>query len=368
MRVRSGGQNVASVAFDDDGPSDSTGASIVRLDSSSAFPQVVATHFTGGAHCCTVMKVLTFIAGRWEVVNVGEFDSGGPQIEDLNGDGSAELVGKDDSFDYAFASYAESYAPPKILRLVGDHIVDVSSSSEFKRPILQMLLANQGLATPDMWRDNGFLAGWVAHSALIGSGGDAWRRMLDLYNRDSDWDLSVCAVPMKGLEPCPENAKRFRDFPTALREHLAKNGYNLDGIVASAQTISPSFDCHKARTPTEFEICRSPRLAELDNILAAGYAFLKSTQGRPAADVIGVPYWRLIAQCVGDAACIAQRQSEEISALAAAGAPVSLPPWALAPASRPQPESNESSARAAITPGADSAKRDPGTERHAHAP
>ena len=53
------------------------------------------------------MKVLTFVDGRWETVNVGEFDSDGPQIEDLNGDGAVELVGKDESFDYAFASYAE---------------------------------------------------------------------------------------------------------------------------------------------------------------------------------------------------------------------------------------------------------------------
>src|SRR5271165_3193576 len=99
VRVRSGGRDVASAAFNDDGPYNATGASIARLDASSPFPQVVATHFTGGAHCCTVMKLLTFVDGRWETVNVGEFDSDGPQIEDLNGDGAAELVGKDDSFD-----------------------------------------------------------------------------------------------------------------------------------------------------------------------------------------------------------------------------------------------------------------------------
>ena len=88
-----------------------------------------------------------------------------------------------------------------------------------------MLLANQGLATPDEWRDNGFLAGWVAHNFLVGNGADAWRKMLDLYNRNSDWDLSVCTVPVQGYDPCPEYAKRRRDFPTALREHLARNGY-----------------------------------------------------------------------------------------------------------------------------------------------
>src|SRR5277367_3381090 len=118
---------------------------------------------------------------------------------------------------------------------------------------------------------------------------------LGLYNRNSDWDLSVCTIPTKGFDPCPENAKRFRDFPTALREHLVANGYNLTGIGGvPAATVSPSFDCNKARTPTEIEICRSPRLAELDNVLAAGYAFIKATQGRPAADVIGIPHWKLI--------------------------------------------------------------------------
>ena len=198
--------------FDDQGPYNPTAAHIARLDGSSPFPQVVVTHFTGGAHCCTDMTVLTFVDGRWQTVDVGEFDSDGPRIEDLNGDGAAELVGKDDSFDYAFASYAASYAPPKVLRLAGARIVDASHNPEFRRPILQMLLANQGLATPDEWRDNGFLGGWVAHNALVGNGAEAWRRMLDLYDRNSDWDLSVCAIATKGGEPCPDYAKRRRDF------------------------------------------------------------------------------------------------------------------------------------------------------------
>jgi hypothetical protein len=154
------------------------------------------------------MKVVTFANGRWETLNVGEFDSDGPEIEDLNGDGSVELVGNDDSFDYAFASYAETHAPPKIFRLVVSRILNVSHSPEFRRPILQMLLADQGLATPDRWRDNGFLGGWVAHNALIGNGADAWVKMLQLYDRNSDWDLSVCTVATKGYDPCPEYPKR----------------------------------------------------------------------------------------------------------------------------------------------------------------
>ena len=62
----------------------------------------------------------------------------------------------------------------------------------------------------------------------------------------------------------------------------------------AANAGSPSFDCNKARLPDEFAICSSSQLAELDNLVAAGYAFLKSTQGRPAADQVGIPFWRLL--------------------------------------------------------------------------
>ena len=76
----------------------------------------------------------------------------------------------------------------------------------------------------------------------------------------------------------------------------------------------------------------------MDNILAYSYAFIKTTQGLPAADAIGIPYWKQIAQCDGDDACISRQQSDEISALALAGAPVALPPWASAPATDAAPQ------------------------------
>ena len=340
VRVRLGDRDVASAVFEDSDSVDATSAEIAWLDRSSAFPQVIATHYTGGAHCCTQMKVAAAVGGSWQVINVGEFDGDGPQIEDINGDGSAELSGFDNSFNYAFASYAESYSPPKFLRLAGTRILDVSLSAEFQRPIRQMLLATEGLATQVDWHDNGFLAGWVAQNAMVGNGAEAWRRMLGLYNRNSDWDLSVCTIAVADSAPCPEYAKRQRDFPTALREHLAKNKYILDGTVSAAiQTIQPSFDCAKARSPTDVAICRSPRLAQQDTVVAAGYAFIKSTRGLPAADAIGAPYWRMIQQCGGVDECIANGQSEEISALAAAGAPVSLPTSAATLSTPPQPAS-----------------------------
>ena len=298
VRVRSGGNDVATVTFDDNDnePPTSASAVIARLDPASPFPQVVASHFTGGAHCCTDMRILTFTGDRWQVVKLGQYDAGGPTVTDLNGDGSSELVGSDNSFKYAFASYAESYSPPMFLRLTGARVENVTRAAEFQRPIRQILLAVEGTIDADYWKDNGFLGGWVAHKSLLGEGADAWRRMLELYNRNSDWDLTVCMVATQGADPCPDNAKRNRDFPTALREHLAKGGYDLTGIGNAPAAVRPSFDCNKARTASELEICRTADLAELDNILAAGYAFIKTTRGRPAADAIGIPYWKMIAK------------------------------------------------------------------------
>ena len=97
----------------------------------------------------------------------------------------------------------------------------------------------------------------------------------------------------------------------------------LYGSGANAQ--SPSFDCNKARLPDEFAICGTPELAELDNLVAAAYGYLKSTRGRPFADQIGIPFWRLRQACQSDANCIRQRQIEAIGAYQAAGAPVLLP-------------------------------------------
>ena len=121
-------------------------------------------------------------------------------------------------------------------------------------------------------------------------------------------------------------------------------------VANPTHAATPSFDCAKARSATEIQICRSSQLAELDSVLAAGYTFLKSTRGRPAADQIGIPYWRLIGQCEGDQKCIGRRQIAEIAALRAAGAPISLPAWAesngtvsLNPAIEPKAKADQAS-------------------------
>lgn len=241
ISVRADGRQVSELSFENSSTANSVGAEIAKLDPSSPFPQVVATNFSGGAHCCTEMTVVTFTDNNWRTIKVGGFDGGGPAIEDLNGDGNAEFVGKDDSFNYAFASYAESYAPPIIFRLVGREIKNVTRSPEFRRPIEQLLLIRQRAATFDVWTDNGFLAGWVAHKTLLGEGAPAWQQMLQSYNRNSDWDLTECAIAMKNGDPCPPAYQRHPDFPTALKNKMTAAGYDVAGLTdPSAAAPAPN--------------------------------------------------------------------------------------------------------------------------------
>jgi uncharacterized protein/Flp pilus assembly protein TadD/predicted aspartyl protease len=92
-----------------------------------------------------------------------------------------------------------------------------------------------------------------------------------------------------------------------------------------ACAASPSFDCGKARFPDEITICRTPELADFDSIIAAAYAYLKSTRGRAYADQVGIPFWRLRQTCQYDPGCIRQVQIQAISAYQAAGASISVP-------------------------------------------
>jgi uncharacterized protein len=98
-------------------------------------------------------------------------------------------------------------------------------------------------------------------------------------------------------------------------------------LLGSHADAGPSFNCNLARMPSEIQICQNPRLSELDNVLAAGYNFIKATRGLQAADAIGIPHWRHVGQCEWDRNCIAHRQIEEIVAFRDVGAPISLPDW-----------------------------------------
>ncbi len=202
---------------------------LVRLEPNSPMPQVVFTYFWQGAHCCTVTKIASLGQGQaWHVVEGEALDgAGGYLFEDIEKAGFSYLLSNDQSFYYAFDSYAGSAAPLRIHQLVGDKLVDVTTQAKFRHRLLQSLYALEEGANEDSWHSNGFLAGWVAAAILVDRGKEAWVKMLANYDHHSDFGPEKCTdnVP---LERCPEGKKVRLAFPWALRQFLHERNYIAD--------------------------------------------------------------------------------------------------------------------------------------------
>ncbi|WP_161915326.1 serine protease [Methylosinus sp. C49] len=219
----------------------SSRARIIKLDPSSPTPQVVFSYFWGGAHCCTVTKIATTDpgTGKWRIIDAQTLDGDGYSFEDIDGDGAVELLSNDNSFLYAFDSYAASATPPKVFRLSGGTLRDVTLDATSRPYLRRALKRMEGWATqsPEMWGSNGFLAGWVAAKAQLGEFDEAWRQMQKSHDRNSEWPLKECLLPVS-IDRCPDGKKRNVSFPDALRAHLLKNSYFSSPPAPSAETHS----------------------------------------------------------------------------------------------------------------------------------
>ena len=207
-------------------------ATIVRLDPASPIPQIAFTYFTQGAHCCTATRFATLDRNDiWHVVDGQNLDGdGGYLFEDLEGKGYADLITIDNAFLYAFDSYAGSNAPTTIHRLEGDKLVNVTRDPQFQHTLIQDLdtqEAEAGSPDRDSWHSNGFLAGWVASSILVGRGPSAWTKMLSNWDRTSDFGPERCLTGAP-VDSCPKGKTDRIPFPVALRGFLVKRGYVSD--------------------------------------------------------------------------------------------------------------------------------------------
>jgi serine protease Do len=203
-------------------------AGLLALDPTSLHPQLVFTRFTGGAHCCTQTWIATQpkSAAGWTLVDGGILDGGGYGFEDLDGDGTLEIRHVDNSFLYAFDSYAGSFAPVRIKQLRGNQLIDVSNSLAMK-PILKRDLARmefEAKLAPDLWKSNGFLAGWVAAKQRLGLGEDAWQTALENLDTNSDFGPQTCKTG-KPVEGCDLEDLERVPIGKALAEFLNERDY-----------------------------------------------------------------------------------------------------------------------------------------------
>ena len=215
-------------------------ARLVKLDLASPLPSIVFSYYWQGAHCCTLTKLATLKSdGSWTIVSSEAIDGDGYQFEDLDGTGRAYLVSVDQSFLYAFASYAGSFAPPKIQRLESGRLVDITQDALMEHYIAQDMFRQKAFAKQqDELKTNGYLAAFVADAMMLGQGDAAWGTMLADYEReDNGFGIDKCSTDQP-LDKCPDDKKGKLPFPAGLRQFLTEHGYMKDPDRFSVPTAS----------------------------------------------------------------------------------------------------------------------------------
>lgn len=212
--VGEGGFSVATLRF-----------GVGKIDPEARGNGVLFMDFSGGAHCCTHVVLLEQLQGRWRTVDLDTWDGEGVNAfpEDEDGDGRPDLLFYDNAFLYAFASYAESWAPHLIRNVVGGKVVDVSKSGPFRKVYEAQRQEMRGDCGK---HNNGACAAYVAVAARLGRVDEAWRFMLKNYDRQKTWALPTACRRPKGKGDCPKDAEvTFATYPEALRWFLGEHGY-----------------------------------------------------------------------------------------------------------------------------------------------
>lgn len=180
--------------------------------------EVIVSTFTGGAHCCTIHKIYSWQNGRLLKAETGYQDGEGGSFRDLDSDGKLEFISYDNSFLYAFSSYAGSFAPTKVYALQSGRLVDVTRQypKELRKTLQQMFAAFQDIKR-QQGEVNGVLAGYVAQKIMLGEYEQGWQFMLANYDRTSDWGLDIYEGE--------KQVGKYPDFPTALKALLIRAKY-----------------------------------------------------------------------------------------------------------------------------------------------
>ena len=202
---------------------------IVNLDPANVYPEVLLSAFTGGAHCCNQMQVLTRPMGQqlWRTVRLGPFNGGPAPARTPYGGTVPLIVSADNRFLYQFACYACGRAPTRLWQLEGAQFVDVSHQPRYRPLYRRELESYQSLL--DQPRDpdgnpNGWLAAYVATKALVGERPKGWQQMLERYSATSDWGLQAC-LGGYDAQGCRTPEVVYPNFPEALKAFLQRTGY-----------------------------------------------------------------------------------------------------------------------------------------------
>ncbi len=149
--------------------------SITDLDGDGE-PEVVLDLFWGGAHCCWYTQIYRYVPdiGRYRT-NVHVWGNFSYVLADLEHDGTQELVTRDDRFSYAFASFADSRWPVRVLRyrLGRMTVVTPGYPNEIQRDATE--LWHEALAAKRSRSNQGIVAAWAADRCMLGHSAAAFK-------------------------------------------------------------------------------------------------------------------------------------------------------------------------------------------------
>jgi hypothetical protein len=200
-------------------------ASIAEMDPDNQHQEVYFSSYSGG--CCTTVIIAEQVGQQWVTVPVGDFDGDGGYLQDLDGDGLAEIATVDINFINRFDCTACSAAPRVIYTVRDGKVVDLTTDTRFLGAHRAWLKEIEDSIEPDArWKSPGFLAGWLGEKIRLGEGGDAWQQINAHWDFAHDEGEEVCP---NGDDPdsCAQKDRKVLKFPERLRLFLNANGYKF---------------------------------------------------------------------------------------------------------------------------------------------
>lgn len=169
--------------------------------------EVVLDLYWGGAHCCWYTQVYRYepAASTYRPL-VHVWGNVGYALRDLSADGVPELVTRDDRFSYAFASFADSRWPLRILSYHGGRLSFVTR--EYPRELGRDAAKLWREATSRKGENHGALAAWTAERCLLGHASSAFAALERLRRHGR----------LRGDEAAPKYVAHLRRF-------LRRTGY-----------------------------------------------------------------------------------------------------------------------------------------------
>ncbi|WP_194285318.1 superinfection immunity protein [Gluconobacter aidae] len=242
--------------------------SLRHLDTSSSFPQVMVSAYTGGAHCCSLTSIFDLrpdgSSGKsWQHLELGAMDGDGePDVVDIAGNGQQEILTSDQSFLYAFASHAGSEAPVVIARYHDGVLENVTRDPAYRDYLAKDLAdRRRNWIKSGRFEPNGFLAYEVATMANMGRFAEGWRDMLAHAEstKKSGFGLSACdfkpPAEKQNGHACSAKEKELLPFPQALSLFLVRAGYitpeQMASVTDSHEPASAPPPVPPAATPHE---------------------------------------------------------------------------------------------------------------------